>query len=506
MTLFRLRQLYRILHYQGLAGLLYRIRGKLWLKGASEQEDCAESLSGLVRGDVDSKGKNDLPLISVVVPLFKPDRELLEQAVQSVLSQSNANFELCLSDDASEEPWLKSYLAQLESDARIKIISRKSRGQIALNTNSALSLATGDWVVLMDQDDLLVPGALERVAAYILHRPKGDIFYSDESKIDSDGKVIQECPKPDWSPLYFQRYMYVGHLKCIRRSLLEKLEGCREGTEGSQDYDLILRAMSSGARIEHIPEVLYHWRAHGDSVALSRGAKSYAYRNALLALYHHFVGQKGVVIEQGIYPGIYRPIVPLNPEHDRVLVLDWGKQDSTNSSLSGVGSSGVFLKIGLGADSDRLIENTKKVLQEETCPYVIFLNSIIVPANRNSLVRIIEELKVDGVAAATGVIADRSSKVVGAGYRVVRGKAQPVLAGYHRFEVGPGMQLATGGDVDMIGLECFAARREDLLEVWNKLPEDVDSIEALSAVLSQLLAKKGGLLFTPYAQFFKVSI
>jgi len=521
MISFRLNQFYRILRYQGLAGLLYRLRCRLGLVKASHSED--PPLCPSVSPVVEIKKNVSAPPFSVVMPVFKPERRFLEQAVESVLSQDYPNLELCISDDASDQSWLKEYLAELQKDSRVKIHHRSSRGHIALNSNSALELATGDFVILLDQDDLLVPGALQRVAAFLLDNPDCDLCYSDEEKIDEDGRVIERTEKPDWSPLYFQRYMYVGHLKCVRRSLLEKLNGFREGTEGSQDYDLVLRVWSERGRfgagagagagaggrggdlglIGHIPEVLYRWRAHAGSVAGERRSKGYAYRSALLALYHFFARDKGVEVEQGIYPGVYRPIRPLHPVDDRVLVLLWGKGQVADAVYQKyLKPFPSFVVEDLGEDPAQLQANLLSTLSQYESECVVILNRSIIPFAQKAVHRLVEEVGVGEVAAATGLIANRvTGEVMGAGYQICDGRATAQFAGLHRFDVGPGMRLATGCDVDLIGVECMAVRTRDLLKVLKDLEQTI-SVESLSFALSMELAKRGGLLFTPYSQFF----
>jgi len=216
----------------------------------------------------------NLPKISVIMPVYNPEMQYLEKAVLSVKNQVYENWELCIADDASTDYRVKPFLNRLvNGDKRIKVFFRKENGNISLATNSAVQRADGKFLVFLDQDDELSSDALAEIALYISEHPKTDYIYSDEDKIDANGRRFMPQFKPDWSPELLLSYMYMGHIKVVRRKLYEKIGGMRKGFEGSQDYDMVLRATESAKHIGHIPLVLYHWRAHYGSIALSGAAK-----------------------------------------------------------------------------------------------------------------------------------------------------------------------------------------------------------------------------------------
>jgi O-antigen biosynthesis protein len=215
---------------------------------------------------------------SVIVPTYKPPLEFLSAALDSVLGQTHAGFELCIADDASDDAavvaMLEDYAAR---DTRVRYVIRPERGGIAANTNSALELAAGDYVVFLDHDDLLHRDALASLAAAIDAGSAGDIVYSDHDCIGPDGRRRNPYFKPDWSPDLFLAQMYLGHFVAVRRELVERAGGLRPGCDGSQDYDLVLRCISLGARPSHIPKILYHWRQHPGSTAANPQSKPYAH-------------------------------------------------------------------------------------------------------------------------------------------------------------------------------------------------------------------------------------
>jgi O-antigen biosynthesis protein len=243
------------------------------------------------------------PRFSILVPVYNTPEKWLRRCLESVLGQTYPHWELCLADDASTAPHVGRVVAEFAArNPRIKVFQRERNGHIAAASNSALSLATGDFVALLDHDDELAPTALYWIAAAIAERPEAILLYSDEDKIDENGKRFGPYFKPDWNPELLCAQNYVNHLGVYRRDALiaagsvragfensQDWDPCRsreyrepqvfrEGFEGSQDWDLLLRVVSSCRphQIRHIPRVLYHWRSVSGSTALHAGEKSYA--------------------------------------------------------------------------------------------------------------------------------------------------------------------------------------------------------------------------------------
>jgi GT2 family glycosyltransferase len=232
------------------------------------------------------------PVISILMPVYNTPEQWLTRAIESVTAQVYPDWQLCISDNASTEPHVRETLERYRSrDERIRVVYRDTNGHISANTNSALALATGDYVSLLDSDDELTPHALFWVVNEILDYPDADIVYSDEDKLDADGRRYEPYFKPDWNPALILSANYVSHLGTYRRSLIEQVGGFRVGFEGSQDHDLLLRCADASApeRIRHIPRVLYHWRSIPGSTASAEAmdAKPYAWHAASAAIVEH---------------------------------------------------------------------------------------------------------------------------------------------------------------------------------------------------------------------------
>ncbi len=208
-----------------------------------------------------------LPLISVVMPVYNPDEEQLRAAIESVRAQLYPNWELCIADDASTLAHVRRVLDGFRHDRRIKVTYREQNGHIAAASNTALGMAEGEFVALMDHDDVLPAQALYELAVVINDRPDVDLIYSDEDRIDDAGQRLLPYFKTDWDPELILAHNMVSHLGAYRRTILIAIGGFRPGYEGSQDYDLALRfsRATSIDRIRHIPAVLYHWRLNAQS-------------------------------------------------------------------------------------------------------------------------------------------------------------------------------------------------------------------------------------------------
>jgi GT2 family glycosyltransferase len=191
-------------------------------------------------------------------------------------------------------------------DRRIVTISREVNGGIVAASNDGVKAATGDFLVLLDHDDILEPKALERVAGAIIASEDVDYVYTDEDKVDRHGNAYDRFDKPDWSPERLRGQMYTGHLSVLRTALVREVGGFRDGFEGSQDHDLVLRVTERARTIVHVPEVLYHWRAIEGSTALAADNKSYAWDAGLRAVGEHLerVGIRATA-DYGPVPGTY---------------------------------------------------------------------------------------------------------------------------------------------------------------------------------------------------------
>jgi GT2 family glycosyltransferase len=242
------------------------------------------------------------------MPVFETPERYLRGAIESVLGQIYDNWELCIADDASPSEHIRSILTEYANrDDRVRVEFRSENGHISAASNSALALASGEYIVLLDHDDLLSPDALYRVALELQQAGDVAVLYSDEDKIDEDGNRSLPYFKPDWSPESLLARNYVSHLGVYRRDLVEKVGGFRIGFEGSQDYDLLLRVTDHNPTVIHIPAVLYHWRVHTRSTAGARDQKTYALEAGQRALEEALLrrGETGIVLHDEVRSGLY---------------------------------------------------------------------------------------------------------------------------------------------------------------------------------------------------------
>lgn len=248
------------------------------------------------------------PKISVIVPMYNTKEKFFKDLVKCMIDQTYPNWELCLADGSPKQNEnLKKYI---EQDERIKYKFLGENKGIAGNTNAAIEMATGEYIALLDHDDILADYALYEVVYALNKFPNSEFLYSDEDKIDENDNRYDAYFKPDFAPDTLRCQNYICHFSIFRKDLMDKLQGFRADYDGAQDYDIFLR-MSETAKpenITHIPKILYHWRVHSESTAkLNSNAKNYAFEAGKKAIEDHLkrVGLEGTVSE-GCIEGIYR--------------------------------------------------------------------------------------------------------------------------------------------------------------------------------------------------------
>ena len=256
----------------------------------------------LEREDVQRIGKqiakfHYLPMISILLPAYNSNLRWLRRAILSVQKQLYPSWELCVVDDASTDRKLWPFLQRCaRRDPRIKVMRRAENGNISAASNDALRLANGDFVALLDHDDELAPTALYFVAQALNKDRDLQLLYSDEDKLDAQNRRSEPYFKSDWNPELFLAQNFISHLSVYRTELVRRVGGFRIGLEGSQDYDLALRCIEQirPKEIEHLPWVLYHWRAGDQSTASNATAKPYAQEAARRAVQEH-LDRRGIV-------------------------------------------------------------------------------------------------------------------------------------------------------------------------------------------------------------------
>ena len=275
------------------------------------------------------------PKFSIVIPVWKTPEKYLREMIDSIIDQTYGNWELCIADGSpagqNVEKVLKKY-AEKDSRIRYKILGENLG--ISGNTNAAMDMAAGDYIVLADHDDRMTPNALYECVKAINENPEIDVLYSDEDKLDMDGGALFDPHfKPDFNPDLLTSVNYICHLFVVKKVLVNWVGGFRQEFDGAQDYDFIFRCTERAKKIHHIPKVLYHWRCHQDSTASNPASKLYAFEAGSRAIMAHYdrMGILAEKVEKGVDYGIYHttfkilgePLVSvIIPNKDHTVDLD----------------------------------------------------------------------------------------------------------------------------------------------------------------------------------------
>jgi glycosyltransferase involved in cell wall biosynthesis len=248
-----------------------------------------------------------MPRFSIVTPVYNPPVRVLKACIKSVRKQNFADWEWCIVNDCSTQPHVRKILNKFAAkDSRIRVAHRTTNGGIVAASQDGLDMATGEFVALLDHDDVIAKRALKRVNEELLKDDNIDYLYTDEDKIDARGRHYDVFRKPDFDPVRLRGQNYCCHFSVFRNSLLDEIGGFRAGFDGSQDYDLILRASERARKVAHVPAVLYHWRVVPGSAAGDVHAKPYAYDAGKKAVESHFARHKISVNVSKLNPGSYQ--------------------------------------------------------------------------------------------------------------------------------------------------------------------------------------------------------
>ena len=440
------------------------------------------------------------PLISVLLPVYNPDLKFLSQAIASVRRQIYENWEICIADDASTNPEIRPFLENLtREDGRIKVLFRDANGHISACSNSALSIASGEWCALLDQDDELAEEALAEVACEISRNPNAGIIYSDEDFLDSLGQRSNPFFKPDWNPELFLGQNYLNHLGVYHTPLLREIGGFREGFEGSQDYDLALRCVARlrPDQIRHIPQLLYHWRMVEGSLADEPDAKPYARHAARHAL-NSYLRERGI--------GAEAEACPENSESHRVI-YNAPKPFPSVALVTGARDS-EWLRHEIGGLTPEIVQTASGAHCANTAAtnsgaeILIFLSSEILSAETGWLQELVSQV----VRPEVGVVGARlwtpqGSLEDGGLILGINRIAGPVFRGLPRGHPGYFNRAWLQQNYSAVSRACLAVRKDVFLRLGGfdetNLPQYFFDIDFC------LRVKERGLqvVWTPYANF-----
>ena len=326
----------------GLKALILKSRHKL--QGLDNDYDYGEwySLTSPTPEELEKQRKKTFanpPLLSIVIPAYKTPEKYLREMLDSILAQTYSRWEVCVANGSPRgegrivEKVMKQYAAR---DSRFRWKDLGDNLGISGNTNEALQMASGDYIILADHDDTLPEHALYEVASAIQAHPECDVIYSDEDKLDMDGGALFDPHfKPDFNQDLLTSVNYICHLFVVKRQLLDKVGGFRHEFDGAQDYDFIFRCTEAAGGIYHIPRVLYHWRCHQDSTASNPESKLYAFEAGARAIMAHYerCGIPARKVEKGVDYGIYHTTFRLEPENPLVSVIIPSKDHTKDLDL-----------------------------------------------------------------------------------------------------------------------------------------------------------------------------
>jgi len=335
------------------------------------------------------------PRFSIVVPVYNVEEKWLRRFIESVQSQVYPDWELCIADDCSTAPHIRSLLINYAAaDPRIKLVFREINGHISAATNSAIELATGDFMCLMDNDDEIAPNALYEFAHLLSQDAQIDMIYSDEDKIDLQGNRYEPFFKPDWSPESLEGCMYTAHFACYRMSIVHLLSGFRTGYDGAQDYDFVLRFTERAKKIVHLPKVLYHWRAIPGSTAATMDAKDYVLDAAVRALRDRASRVNGGgEVKLGHYAGSFdvrytihgSPLVSIIiPSAGRLAKVRGESTDLLVQVIRTIYEKNTYRNFEIiVVDNDDLRQETVEALSPYSCKFVHFKGEFNIAAKMN---------------------------------------------------------------------------------------------------------------------------
>ena len=412
-----------------------------------------------------------------MLPVYNTEASALRDVISSVIDQAYDNWELCIADDCSTVPHVVQILNEMsQGEPRIKVVRREANGHIAHASNSALSVAEGEFVALLDHDDTLAPHALFRVVEALNDDSSLDMIYSDEDKLaglGGDARREEPAFKAGWSPLYFLSFMYVGHLGVYRTSLVREVGAFRPGYEGSQDYDLVLRLTERTSKVRHINDILYHWRKYPGSVAGDIDAKPYAFKAAAKALEDALVRRRiPGTVETTKWKGIYR-VRPALPPSLPIKTVEW---------------------------SGNISEQLEGISRPDQ--YALILSPLCTEL-ADARLALLEAALAGGAGVVGGIIKSAEDKIQVAGFARDRGT---LSSRFHQSKIGSVgycCRLVAPHDVEAVPCDAMLVRG-DVIDAARSLAEVVrpSTSGEWSMVYAEAARKIGvRVVFTPWALF-----
>lgn len=457
------------------------------------------------------------PRFSVVTPVYNTNRRDLEECIASVLDQSFTDWELCLVDDMSPKWRVRKTLDRAAVlDPRIRVMHRSENGGIVAASNDGLAMAQGEFVALLDHDDVIEPDALELVNNVLLTDSEIDYVYTDETLMTEHGEVVERFHKPGWSPERFRHQMYVCHLSVIRRSLVLDVGGFRSGFDGSQDYDLMFRVTENARKVGHVPHLLYHWRMAATSVANNASAKPYAYDAGQRAIEAHL---RRSVVDASVerlkkFPGNYRLSRRVRPEPSiEVLVPDtgmessvWGVMRRHHAETVGnlrrtAGRDVTVTAVGNDASRAALFNACARASSAD----LVVLASEALESTRDAWAdELVQPFSDPRVGIVAGFTYTATSRVEHAGYYLHGSFLDRSHFRIGRRNRGQRALLETVHEVSAVDWQCMAVRRE-LFDMLDGFDETLEHPWVTVDFCLRAAERGYRTVVTPRAEFFELS-
>lgn len=425
---------------------------------------------------------SDPPKISLIVPSFNANPDFFEDLIGSVFFQTYPFWELCIVDDGSSEKKSMRLLKRISKrDPRIKLHLLEKNTGICSATNHALEISSGEYVAFLDHDDRISPEALYYMGKNIIEDRKIDILYSDRDMISPAGKRFMHLFKPDWSPEILLSMNYIFHLMVYRKKLLTDIGGVRKEFEGSQDYDLILRAMDYHPNVCHIPKPLYHWRQHETSVSLNLNSKEYAFTAGVKAL-REFLSRRhltGDVSEIEYLPRGHYKVALSHPGKDLYKVLYVPQTDLNNYRQ--------LLADQLDIDDD--------------IQFIVFLGQDVKPQNEDTVQALLSWLQIPEIGIVTGKILDKKGRIIHGGLvQKPDGIPLPVFSGCPEKEYGYMAATHITRNVSMPHPFCFAIRKTLFKDIGG-FDVHYSGPHAIYDVGYRIIQKGYRIMYSPFEKF-----
>ncbi len=527
-----IRKIYRGVLFRIDPQIFGRIQFRDWQKKIERRylnEDYMRKLNDFVGSGIK---------FSIIFPVWNKPLDLLQKALESVLKQYYQNWELCISDGSTENrdeirKFLLNFKRNHPHKVKLNFLENPSGINLIENSNSALSLAEGDFCVFLDCDDELSVNCLLELALAVKNNPKVDFLYSDFDKVDYRGNRFSPSFWPDWSPHTILSQMYTTHVTCYRTKLLKRMGGVREGTEGAQDWDLVLRLSEHSRNIVHIPKILYHWRVYESSTAKKNsGAKDWAYK-AQKKILSDWIKRNNIKAEvvEGAYQGAWRVkyeiidsprvsiIIPFRdkvyylakcvksilektayPHYEIVLINNRSSQKSTFSYLKTV-SKKENIKIFSYDEEFHFGRLNNWAVEKVDSDYVLFLNNDIEVINNEWLTAMLEYAQLPEVGEVGAKLLYPNGKVQHAGITVGLGGA---AAHPHRLlddEYGFQGWLVNPRNVLAVTAACMMVKRDLFLKMGGFDTELDPAYQDVDFGI-RLYEKGYWNVYTPYARLY----